>query len=109
MSEAHPIGPGSRVLITGAAGGFGEPTAARLRELGARVIGLDRVSEDTDVHLIACDITDDAAVTAAVDEAVSRLGGLDAVVHIHRRPHCRDHDRPHRRHRRRYQREECLR
>lgn len=78
VSGAHRIGPGSRVLITGAAGGFGEPTAARLRELGAEVIGLDRVA---DRHVIACDITDDAAVTAAVDEAVSRLGGLDAVVH----------------------------
>lgn len=79
VSGAHPIGPGSRVLITGAAGGFGEPTVARLRELGARVIGLDRVARDQ--HVIACDITDDAGVTAAVDEAVSRLGGLDAVVH----------------------------
>ena len=78
VSGAYRIGPGSRVLITGAAGGFGEPTAARLREQGAQVIGLDRVAGP---HVIACDITDDAGVTTAVEEAVSRLGGLDAVVH----------------------------
>ncbi|WP_246633545.1 SDR family NAD(P)-dependent oxidoreductase [Pseudonocardia nigra] len=72
------IGAGSRVLITGAAGGFGAPTAMRLREQGARVVGLDRVASE---HVIGCDITDDAAVTTAVAEAVERLGGLDAVVH----------------------------
>lgn len=78
MSGTHVIGNGSRVLVTGAAGGFGEPTVARLRERGAMVIGLDRLqAPDT----IACDITDDASVEAAVGEAVSRLGGLDAVVH----------------------------
>ena len=84
MPGAHVIGHGSRVLVTGAAGGFGEPTVARLRELGARVVGLDRAAGEHAAgngDLIACDITDDAAVTAAVDEAVRRLGGLDAVVH----------------------------
>lgn len=82
MSGSPVIGHGSRVLVTGAAGGFGEPTVARLRELGARVVGLDRpAGPGPDAHLIACDVTDDAAVEAAVAEAVARLGGLDAVVH----------------------------
>lgn len=72
------IGAGSRVLITGAAGGFGAPTLTRLRERGVHVVGLDRVAGE---HVIACDITDDAAVDSAVAEAVARLGGLDAVVH----------------------------
>jgi NAD(P)-dependent dehydrogenase (short-subunit alcohol dehydrogenase family) len=75
---ATGISAGTRVLITGAAGGFGAPTAMRLREQGARVVGLDRVAGE---HLVECDITDDAAVDAAVAEAVERLGGLDAVVH----------------------------
>ncbi|MFC7660026.1 SDR family NAD(P)-dependent oxidoreductase [Pseudonocardia benzenivorans] len=68
----------SRVLVTGAAGGFGAPTADRLRDLGAHVIGLDREGGD---GVLACDVTDDAAVDRAVAAAVDRLGGLDAVVH----------------------------
>jgi NAD(P)-dependent dehydrogenase (short-subunit alcohol dehydrogenase family) len=72
------ITAGHRVLVTGAAGGFGAPTVTRLREQGVQVVGLDRVGGE---HVIACDITDGAAVDAAVAEAVARLGGLDAVVH----------------------------
>jgi NAD(P)-dependent dehydrogenase (short-subunit alcohol dehydrogenase family) len=68
----------ARVLVTGAAGGFGAPTSMRLRERGAHVVGLDVADGD---GVLACDITDTAAVEAAVAEAVQRLGGLDAVVH----------------------------
>jgi NAD(P)-dependent dehydrogenase (short-subunit alcohol dehydrogenase family) len=66
------------VLVTGASGGFGSPTVTRLREQGAQVVGLDMAGGD---GVLACDITDTAAVEAAVAEAVQRLGGLDAVVH----------------------------
>ncbi|GAA2858219.1 hypothetical protein GCM10010472_14530 [Pseudonocardia halophobica] len=69
---------GTRVLVTGAAGGFGAPTVARLREQGARVVGLDRSAGD---GVLACDITDPQAVERTVAEAVRTLGGLDAVVH----------------------------
>ncbi len=68
----------SRVIVTGAAGGLGAPTVARLRERGARVVGLDRVPGE---QVLACDVADDARVETAVAEAVDRLGGLDAVVH----------------------------
>ncbi len=80
---AAGVAAGSRVLVTGAAGGFGAPTTTRLLEQGVRVVGLDRSVPDGPEGdgLIACDITDDAAVTSAVTEAVQRLGGLDAVVH----------------------------
>jgi NAD(P)-dependent dehydrogenase (short-subunit alcohol dehydrogenase family) len=67
-----------RVLVTGAAGGFGAPTATRLREQGAQVVGLDVAGGG---GVLACDITDTAAVQAAVAEAVQRMGGLDALVH----------------------------
>jgi NAD(P)-dependent dehydrogenase (short-subunit alcohol dehydrogenase family) len=77
MAETTPSAA-SRVLVTGAAGGFGAPTTARLRERGAQVVGLDRSAGE---GIIPCDVTDSAAVSDAVEEAVARLGGLDAVVH----------------------------
>jgi NAD(P)-dependent dehydrogenase (short-subunit alcohol dehydrogenase family) len=77
-ATAASAGTPARVLVTGAAGGFGAPTSMRLRERGSQVVGLDVTAGD---GVLACDITDTAAVEAAVAEAVQRLGGLDAVVH----------------------------
>lgn len=68
---------GRRVLITGAAGDFGSAITRALRARGAQVAGLDLVESD-DVR--QCDITDDAAVSAAVPEAIGRLGGLDVLI-----------------------------
>ena len=68
---------GKRALITGASSGIGAATVAALRERGDRVAGLDLAGGD---DVIACDVTDQAAVDAAVAQAVERLGGLDAVV-----------------------------
>ncbi len=80
-TEASTRTPG-RVLVTGAAGGFGSPTLMRLREQGARVVGLDVAGGAYESGgVLTCDITDTTAVEAAVGEAVQRLGGLDAVVH----------------------------
>ena len=67
----------ARVLVTGAGSGIGAATAALLRDRGATVVGLDlRPGDD----VIACDVTDQAAVDAAVAEALARLGGLDVVI-----------------------------
>ena len=52
--------------------------SGELRSRGWEVVGLDLVAERDDV--IACDITDAAAVPAAVTSAVARLGGLDVLV-----------------------------
>lgn len=68
----------ARVLITGAAGGIGAAAGAKLRERGARVVGLDIAAPGDDV--IACDVRDQDAVDRAVAEAVERLGGLDVLV-----------------------------
>jgi NAD(P)-dependent dehydrogenase (short-subunit alcohol dehydrogenase family) len=66
-----------RVIITGAASGIGEATAAALRAEGAEVVGLD-VNAASD--LIACDVRDQASVDAAVAEAIERLDGLDVLI-----------------------------
>ncbi|NGN94519.1 SDR family NAD(P)-dependent oxidoreductase [Nocardioides sp. KC13] len=72
---------GLRVLITGASGTFGRALARELTGRGARVVGLDVAPRDDDpVPVIACDLTDDDAVPAAVATAMGRLGGLDLLI-----------------------------
>ena len=67
----------TRVLITGASGAFGSATAAALRARGATVVGLDLVASE---DVLACDITSYEAASAALEEAVTKLGGLDVLV-----------------------------
>ncbi|MEU8345113.1 SDR family NAD(P)-dependent oxidoreductase [Spirillospora sp. NPDC048832] len=85
MSTPRPTGGrdprGLRVLVTGASGTFGRAICARLSGRGARVVGLDLAPRPDDpVEVLACDITDDAAVPAAVAAAIERLGGLDLLI-----------------------------
>jgi NAD(P)-dependent dehydrogenase (short-subunit alcohol dehydrogenase family) len=65
---------GRRALVTGAAGGIGAGVVEAFRHQGADVVGLD-VRAVGDV--LACDVTDEAAVEAALGAA----GPLDDVVH----------------------------
>ena len=67
-----------RVIITGAASGIGEATAAALRARGCQVVGLDVKAVGGDV--IGCDVCDQASVDAGVAEAIGRLGGLDVLI-----------------------------
>src|SRR5580698_4983708 len=77
-------------LITGGASGIGLATARLLASRGARVAVLDRVkppeaAEDTGaaadgIYPVLADVTDDAAVRAAVAQAGQALGGLDILV-----------------------------
>jgi NAD(P)-dependent dehydrogenase (short-subunit alcohol dehydrogenase family) len=62
---------GRRALVTGGASGIGLATARLLREAGAAVAVLDLVGE-ADVR---ADVTDAAAVDAAIAAAEERLGG----------------------------------
>jgi NAD(P)-dependent dehydrogenase (short-subunit alcohol dehydrogenase family) len=67
-------------LVTGASGAIGTAIASRLREGGWRVVGLDLDPGEAD-DVIACDVTDEAAVASAVPAAIERLDGrLDALV-----------------------------
>ena len=73
---------GLRALVTGGASGIGLATARLLAARGARVVRLDVAAGDPEasLELVRADLTDDAAVRAAVLGAAERLGGIDIVV-----------------------------
>ena len=66
----------SRAIVTGGASGIGAAVVSILRERGDEVVVLDRDPSDG----IQVDVTDAAAVDAAVKAAAERLGGLDIVI-----------------------------
>lgn len=78
-------------LVTGAASGIGLATARAFAEAGAAVAVID-IDEDASKREaasirarggsaigIGCDVADEEAVAAMVDQTVSELGGLDAA------------------------------
>ncbi|HEY8216066.1 MAG TPA: SDR family NAD(P)-dependent oxidoreductase [Acidimicrobiia bacterium] len=65
---------GKVAVVTGAASGLGEATAARLGEEGATVVGLDLTGPSP------VDVTDEAAVASAIDAVVAEHGRLDVVA-----------------------------
>ena len=77
-------------LVTGAAGGIGTATVARLLEQGYAVVGLDlepaagRVAgpaaESAQSSHVVGDVRDRSALQGAVDLALDRWGRLDAAV-----------------------------
>jgi 2-keto-3-deoxy-L-fuconate dehydrogenase len=73
---------GLKAVVTGGSSGIGAATALLLKERGADVAVLDLQPEQAGAGLtaIGCDVSDDAAVRAAVKEAAERLGGLDIVA-----------------------------
>jgi NAD(P)-dependent dehydrogenase (short-subunit alcohol dehydrogenase family) len=83
---------GRRILVTGGASGIGRASAARAAADGAAVVVADVRRELADeaaaairdagghATAVACDVADEAAVTAAVAGALDTLGGLDGVV-----------------------------
>lgn len=74
----HPAGPGT-VLVTGAASGIGAAVARELRSAGWRVAGYDLQSSDAEVSCTG-DVTDAAALAAAVAEVTRLLGPVTALV-----------------------------
>ncbi|WP_433335875.1 SDR family NAD(P)-dependent oxidoreductase [Spirillospora sp. CA-294931] len=71
---------GIRALVTGGASGIGLATARLLAERGASVACLDLDAAPEPFHAVKADVTDDASVRAAVQDAAGRLGGLDVLV-----------------------------
>lgn len=70
---------GKRVVVTGANGGIGRELRAALGASGARVVGID-LDPDEEGSVFAADITDAGAVTAVIEAAAGRLGGIDLLV-----------------------------
>lgn len=68
---------GHRAVITGGVSGIGAAIAQRFRDLGAQVAVLDRRA-GTDV--IECDVADSRSVGAAIDTAVTSLGGITDLI-----------------------------
>jgi 3-oxoacyl-[acyl-carrier protein] reductase len=73
---------GSRVVVTGAAGGLGRELSSALGKLGAEVVGIDRPGTEgaPGVRLVEADVTDDGDARRAVERAGETLGGIDALV-----------------------------
>ncbi|MDH2329064.1 SDR family oxidoreductase [Cereibacter sp. SYSU M97828] len=79
---------GRTAFVTGAAGGIGKATVARLREAGANVFATDLpdaiaalASADDGTVWHALDVRDPSAVDDAVARAEARLGPLGLGVH----------------------------
>jgi len=71
----------SVAVITGAASGMGWACAERFVAEGWQVAALDRADTDVDGALaVAVDVTDAAAVAAAIERVVAELGAPKAVV-----------------------------
>lgn len=71
--------------VTGAAGGIGRAVTHGLAAAGFEVVASDLVEapqERGGVSGVACDVTDEASVAAAVAGCRERYGRLDAVVHL---------------------------
>lgn len=76
-----------KILITGAASGFGKLLAQKLAVEGAQLVlgdinveALEPVAQATDARFMRCDVSVEADQKALVDLAVRELGGLDIAV-----------------------------
>src|SRR5512145_1527027 len=70
-------------IVTGASGGIGEATARALHLAGYRVFGTYRrppVTRSPGIEYLACDVTSDESVKAAVAEVLAETGRIDLLV-----------------------------
>jgi rhamnose utilization protein RhaD (predicted bifunctional aldolase and dehydrogenase)/NAD(P)-dependent dehydrogenase (short-subunit alcohol dehydrogenase family) len=85
-SGRAPVFAGEVAVVTGAASGIGKACVDSLLQRGAAVVGLDIDPKITSLHQrpdflgIACDLTNETAIGAALEQAVRGFGGLDLLV-----------------------------
>ncbi|MDP3176741.1 MAG: 3-oxoacyl-[acyl-carrier-protein] reductase [Spirochaetaceae bacterium] len=73
---------GKTCLVTGGSKGIGRAIVELFAREGGRVYYLSRSAAEGECAgtWISCDVTDEAAVNAAVERVVAEAGGIDAVV-----------------------------
>jgi len=70
-------------IVTGASGGIGEATARALHGAGYRVFGTYRrppATRSPGIEYVACDVTSDESVAAAVGQVLQKAGRIDLLV-----------------------------
>ncbi len=83
---APAVFAGEIAIVTGAASGIGKAAVSAFLGRGAVVVGLDVDARIESLHSRAeflglrCDLTDDAQVRKALEQAVLAFGGLDMLV-----------------------------
>ncbi len=83
--DSRGSGPEPRrvAFVTGCASGIGRAVAERFRGDGATVVGFDLLGAGPDgVEVVAGDVTDRAAVEAALAHVVGTHGRLDVVANV---------------------------
>jgi rhamnose utilization protein RhaD (predicted bifunctional aldolase and dehydrogenase)/NAD(P)-dependent dehydrogenase (short-subunit alcohol dehydrogenase family) len=81
-----PVFAGEVAWVTGAASGIGKAAVASFLARGAAVVGLDlnpavaTLYQRDDFLGIACDVTDEKAIAAALERTARAFGGLDMLV-----------------------------
>ncbi len=68
-------------IVTGASSGIGFETARALRAAGYRVYGTSRKpTASAEITMLACDVTDDASVSAMIETVFGETGRIDLLV-----------------------------
>lgn len=84
---ANDVFKGQRLLVTGGLGGIGRVLVSQCQALGMQVVVADLAASmaqhgSNSQHCIAMDGKQADSVQSAVQQAVTRLGGLDACVNL---------------------------
>ncbi|MES2432650.1 MAG: oxidoreductase [Pseudomonadota bacterium] len=84
MAKFDAEAPQKTAFLTGASSGIGRAAALTLIKAGYRVIGTSRSAKPDEmrdgIRMIACDVTSDDSVAAAVARAHAELGHIDLLV-----------------------------